>query len=161
MTRKTQTLKKVKSQFRKTIKHYSQTNKKGGRKNSKKVVEIPFVPNPFSYKNALQRTNPLYNGNNNNNGNNNSRLPSGVSRNNILSNILYGNINPSRFVYNNSNRFSDESNSEYFSLGSNQYNPYTQMNPLYTNLSKNLTVGESKLIKSIINGNLLKNTANA
>jgi hypothetical protein len=169
MVRKTQIKKKKsKSQLRKTkkvnLKHYSKTNKKGG-KSRGKVHEAPFVPNPFSYKNERKRTNPLYVLNNKNN-NNNNNLANGFVRNNSG---LYDN---SETTYNNSQSlFSGKSNSGsstgYISLGyqtseNNKTNPlYTQMNPIYNDLSLNPTVGEAKLRKKLNNGNLLNGTAHA
>jgi hypothetical protein len=164
--------KKSKSQLRKTLKHYSKTNKKGGRwgrKSTKKVHEIPFVPNPFSYNHERIRTNPLHILNNNNyqyNSKNNNNLPDGFG----VEETTYNNSG-----YNNSQSlFSGRSSNGYISLGSqnftnNEMNPlYTQMNPLYTqknpiynDLSTNSTVGEAKLRKQINNGNLLKGTAKA
>jgi hypothetical protein len=117
---------------KRTKKHMKGTGKKDKDKKSNTPVLNSLFSNNFGIKH-----NPLFKNNNNN-------LPPGFSRNNQL-------------VYNNSN-------SGYVSLGSTNgvpSNPYTPMEPLYTNLSRNPTVGESKLRKSIINGNLLKNTAKA
>jgi hypothetical protein len=103
MVRKTQIKKKKsKSQLRKTLKHYSKTNKnkKGGGWRRKKgnqtmtaphvnkngVYKIPLIPNQFSYqdsndneKDSPIRHNPLYNGEKENNGK--GSLPSGFSVN--------------------------------------------------------------------------------
>jgi hypothetical protein len=139
MTRKT------KSQLRKTKKNMKGSgnkNKKGSKKT--KAHELPFIQNPFSNKYGKRRFNPLFEMNNNNN----RRLPSGVSRNNIFNQELYGNTNSSRFLYENSNEFSKSnsgSSSGYVFLGSTNgvnQNPYTPMNPIYTNVGK---PGEKKL----------------
>lgn len=108
MVRKTQIKqKKSKLQLRKTLKHYSKTNKnkKGGGWLSKKgkqtmtaphvnkngVYQIPVIPNQFSRNpdNVSQtRYNPLYNGEKENNVNGN--LPSGnktVGERNLIINL--------------------------------------------------------------------------
>lgn len=178
MVIKTQTKqKKSKSQLRKTLKHYSKTNKKGGRWGSKKGNQIhnnnhimpPPPVNTFANETGVKR-NPLYKRNKNNqyNPQNNSNLPSEVNTSSFFNRELYGNTGSSKFIYNNSQSlFSGKSNNGssngYVSLGSgsNQYNPYTPMNPIYNNLSQNKTVGEAKLRKQINNGNLLNATAKA
>lgn len=184
MVRKTQIKqKKSKSQLRKTLKHYSKTNnnKKGGHKSGKKVHEIPFVPNPFSYKHERIRINPLHVLNNNNNNNSNSNLPEGFGVNKTTyNNSLYSNATSlSSGSSNNGYMNVGSSNSNQQSMpsdisnGNNGYvsvvgyqnstntnhNPlYTPMNPIYNKIG---VPGERNLRKNLTNGNLLKNTAKA
>jgi hypothetical protein len=201
MVRKTQIKKKKsKSQLRKTLKHYSKTNKKGGRwghKNSGKGNQImpPPTDNRFANRTGVKQ-NPLFKNNNNNNNNNNSTLPSEVNTSSFFNRVLYGNTGSldSGFIYNNSQSlFSGKSNigssngqslsnrsnglelytpmiPVYNNVGpqtlpnNSLYTPMNQMNQEYTNVGvpgEATLIKNSKLRKTLNNGNLLNGTANA
>jgi hypothetical protein len=134
MVRKTQIKqKKSKSQLRKTIKHYSKTNKKGGRWGSKKtkiVHEMPYIQNPFSAKYGKIRFNPGYIPNNNNQynpRNNNNLLEEGFGVEEIIynDNGLYSNYNNENSSlrrssnYNHANSSLRRSSNEYINVDSN------------------------------------------
>jgi hypothetical protein len=153
MVRKTQIKKKKsKSQLRKTLKHYSKTNKnkKGGgktpkdyqtRKNNQTMTAPPV--NTFANGTGVKR-NPLYKRNTNTNTNNqynpqnNSNLPNGFVRNNALMEELYGKTG---IVYN--------TEPEEFKPDQSYMPMYPPKNTKYYNLSKN-TPGERQLTR---NGN--------
>ena len=162
MVRKTQIKqKKSKSQLRKTLKHYSKTNKnkKGGgwhsesktpknyqtpkdyqtRKNNQTMTAPPV--NTFANGTGVKR-NPLYkrntNTNNQYNPQNNSNLPNGFVRNNALMEELYGKTG---IVYN--------TEPEEFNPDQSYMPMYPPKNTKYYNLSKN-TPGERQLTR---NGN--------